>query len=118
MKTINYPIAILLASFVLGGFYYASEANKQKFAEKQLEVEYKAKTQEQTLKQVETVTNTQKLEQCLKNADDNYQANFESYCISEGRGPNCLSIKRYNNDAVLAIEKDEKTTCFSMFPQK
>ena len=57
------------------------------------------------------------LEICLATADDNYQANFESYCISEGRGANCTAIRAVNEARVSAIEKGEKSDCFRKYPQ-
>ena len=39
------PITILLASIVLGGFYYASQINKQKSIEKQQQLELQAKAE-------------------------------------------------------------------------
>ena len=57
------------------------------------------------------------LDACLSSADDNYQVNFESYCISEGRGANCNSIRAVNEARVAAIEKEEKADCFKRYPQ-
>lgn len=56
-----------------------------------------------------------KLKNCLAGADANYQANFESYCISEGRGANCDSIKVYNSVRVDSIEKEERDMCFKIY---
>ena len=43
MKNIklNLPVAILLASIIFGGFYYATQVNKQKSIEKQQELKIK-----------------------------------------------------------------------------
>jgi hypothetical protein len=39
------PITILLGCIILGGFYYASETNKQQSIEKQQQIEHQAKTE-------------------------------------------------------------------------
>ena len=109
------PISILLGCIILGGFFYASQINKQRLVERQLEIKLQEDRQVEEAKQTEVVMKKQALENCLKNADDNYQANFESYCISEGRGANCQSIKRYNADRVEAIGKEEKEDCFKQY---
>ena len=38
INSLSLPVTILIASFVIGGFYYATQANKQKAIEKQQEV--------------------------------------------------------------------------------
>lgn len=40
------PISILLGCIILGGFYYASQINKQKSIEKQQQIELKQKAEE------------------------------------------------------------------------
>lgn len=133
LNKLSLPVTILIASIVLGGFYYASEANKQESIERQhkdelqakkeveqlevqrSQIELQAKKELENTKKEETINRAQKLSECLINVDNNYQANFESYCISEGRGPNCPSIKFYNNERVLAIEKTEKEDCYKQY---
>lgn len=115
-------IILLLVLFVLSYYFIFFLPQKEQARlnhEKRVEIEriynqglvdeYQASKEQQ---------NKISLDICLENADNNYQVNFESYCISEGRGANCNSIKRYNNDTVLQIEKEEKATCFLKYPQK
>lgn len=44
------PITILLASIILGGFYYASQVNKQRSIEKQQQIELQAKIEAEQVK--------------------------------------------------------------------
>ena len=128
LNKLSLPATIIIASVVLGGFYFASEYMKQQSNERQqvlkliedrriedLKVEQEKAAEK--ARQLQLFTNKQLLDGCLKNADDNYQTNFESYCMSEGRGANCTSIRRVNADAVEAIEKNEKADCFKKYPQ-
>lgn len=108
-------ISIVTASLILGGFFYAIQINKQNSIEKQEEMKIGESRRIEEARQAEISTQKQKLVECMKNADDNYQANFESYCISEGRGANCTSIKRYNSDRVDAIENEEKADCYKQY---
>lgn len=43
INKLSLPVTILMTSIVLGGFYYASEVNKQKSIEKQQQIEVSAK---------------------------------------------------------------------------
>ena len=45
-----FPITILLASIILGGFYYASEVNKQKSIERQQQIDLQVKTEADRVK--------------------------------------------------------------------
>ena len=67
--------------------------------------------------QQEVLQNKILLESCLAKAGENYQDNFESYCISEKRGANCQSILKVNAAIVDQIERDEKNDCFKKYPQ-
>ena len=49
MNTLNkliLPVAILLSCLILGGFYYASEVNKQKSIEKQQQLKIEQEKQQ------------------------------------------------------------------------
>ena len=101
--------AILVVSISVGYYYMIFLPQKE---EERTKIE--SQKQEQLVK--ETKEQEAKLSACITNTDTNYQTNFESYCISEGRGSNCNSIKRVNADRVEQIEKDEKADCFKKYP--
>jgi Na+-transporting NADH:ubiquinone oxidoreductase subunit NqrC len=44
MNKLTLPATIIIASIIIGGFYYASQLNKQKSIEKQQQIELVAKT--------------------------------------------------------------------------
>ncbi len=46
MNKLSLPITILIAAIILGGFYFASELNKQKSIEKQQQAALQAKNEE------------------------------------------------------------------------
>ena len=44
---LSFPAVILMASIILGGFFYASQVNKQRSIERQQEIELKAKKEQE-----------------------------------------------------------------------
>lgn len=46
MKKLSLPVTILLASLVIGGFYYASQVSKQRSIERQQQKELEAKAEQ------------------------------------------------------------------------
>jgi len=46
LNELSLPATILIASVVLGGFYYATQINKQNSIEKQQQIELKAKLEQ------------------------------------------------------------------------
>lgn len=114
-----FKFGVLLALIFIGWVgYQALVVQPQEVrAEKQMEEASKTvdAVQKAAQEAQDAAIKERKLQICLSAADENYQANFESYCISEGRGSNCNSIKAVNVDRVEAIEKDEKDTCFRFY---
>ncbi len=49
LNKLSLPVTILIASIILGGFYYSSEANKQASIEKQQQIELQAKKDQEDL---------------------------------------------------------------------
>ncbi|MDP1706447.1 MAG: hypothetical protein Q8L36_01340 [bacterium] len=45
INKLSLPVVILIASIILGGFFYASQLSKQKSIEKQRQIELQAKTE-------------------------------------------------------------------------
>jgi len=72
-------VTILLASIILGGFYYATQISKQKSIEKQQQIKLQA--EKELKKKEENILEKQKNEKrkkdiayalCVENAEDNY----------------------------------------------
>lgn len=66
------PIAIVLASFVIGGFYYAVQINKQESIEKQQSIELKNEEVELNKREAKQTELDQQYATCIKDADVNY----------------------------------------------
>lgn len=108
MNKSNLHATILLGSFILGSFVFISQAYKQSSIEKQQQLKLDAEN-------ANAVAKNLGLSNCLNNAEDNYQTNFESYCISENKGNSCQSIKTYHAIDVRNILKEEKEDCFKQY---
>ncbi len=93
LNKLSLPATILIASLVIGGFYYASEVSKQKSIERQQEVtlqEEKTKTDQAKQEQDKA---KQALDTCLTTAGSNEQEYWYSMCKSEGRlTDRCISL--------------------------
>lgn len=71
------PITILLASIILGGFYYTIQVNKQESIERQQQIEIENEKQKQLKEQLKTEREV--LEKCGNIAQKNYKAFQEEW---------------------------------------
>ncbi|MEK7519716.1 MAG: hypothetical protein AAB581_00515 [Patescibacteria group bacterium] len=100
---LSLPITILLASIVLGGFYYASEANKQKSTERQ-----------QRDEQVVTEKNLFDLKWCLATAEGDRKDFLRL------NGPDGHIDGRYTNNTTLIQQaerqkKEDEQRCYQLY---
>jgi|GEM_PF-2627049 len=98
------PITILLASLIVGGFYYASEINKQQSIERQqqIKIEYEQQKQsEKEFKERQILEEAKKVEEeqeealnlCLSNADESYSKQWYMECKRLGKLTNrCIEF--------------------------
>ena len=115
LNKLSLPATILIASIVLGGFYYASQVNKQKSIEKQQQIDIEQKKQEQFDKELsEQQAKEQEelnLNTCISNAENNYLGNWHRECKSRGLLTNkCIDIQELTFTEYLkkyAITEDE-----------
>ena len=110
-NNLSLPAVILMASLIIGGFYYAGGVNKQKSIEKQQQIEIEQKRQEQLdkgLKEQEAKTEAEQvLNTCLANANESYSNNWFRVCKSQGRlTRRCISL----HDMTLEEYEKEKNT--------
>ena len=93
INKLSLPAAILIASLIIGGFYYASELNKQKYIEKQQEIKIqKEETKTDQAKQEQDKTK-QALDTCLATTESNSRDYWYSECKSESRlTDRCISL--------------------------
>ncbi len=91
INKLSLPITILLASVILGGFYYATELNKQSSIERQQQLELEAKQMEaQTRAEQERTVSNQKT-YCVYEAQQNAINLNKDSCA---RGDYCIQGER------------------------
>ena len=96
------PVTILLSTTILGGFYYASESNKQKSIERQLEMkiaeERRIEEKEDQVKRAEAEAKIYCAQLAEANAVQMYKSYCESnpsYCADYKEG--FYNVKQYEN---------------------
>ncbi len=92
------PIAIIIASIILGGFYYASQANKQRFME---EVEQRSREELRFF-----------LKDCIEEAEKDRDKNLDYWLKTSPEGYIVNAPEIWDS-----FDKD-KEDCFKRYPQK
>lgn len=110
-NNLSLPTVILMASLVMGGFYYAGGVNKQKSIERQQQIEIEQKKQEQLDKELKEqkakVEAEQALSACIVDAESSYSNYWHRVCKSQGRlTKRCISL----HDMTLEEYEKEKNT--------
>lgn len=113
LNKLSLPATILIASLVLGLFYYVSETSKQKSIERQqnIKIEQERKEKEQT---------RVVLDACLRLADSSYSEYWARSCKSI-YGVNSKAdceLPSYRAAQVEKSNQDNKDDCFKKYPQK
>lgn len=110
------PTTILVASLILGGFYYASEKNKQSSIEWQqtMKLQEQIRLEEKEDKEKAVIIRekanaiykqtscSQEAEQSAANLNKEYCDRGESYCI---KGEGMYSVKIYENFYNICLQK-------------
>jgi len=84
LNKLSLPIVILIASLVIGGFYYASEVNKQKSIERQQQIKIEQEKQDKLAEQEAKDEAKQALDTCIADAEKSYSDNWFRECKSQG----------------------------------
>ncbi len=97
LNKLSLPTVILIASLIIGGFYYASEVNKQRSIERQQQIKIEQEKQDQLtkeLKEQETKKEAgQALTTCIDNAKENYINDWYGNCKGRGKlADKCISL--------------------------
>ena len=118
LNKLSLPAVILIASIILGGFYYVSQVNKQRSIEKQQQIEIEQKKQEQLDKELEEQQARKEAEQalntCVATAEANYSNQWYRECKSRGElTGQCIALKEmtfteYLKDKGLTEEEYKK----------
>lgn len=96
LNKLSLPAVILVASVILGGFYFASQIAKQMSIEKQQQITIEQEKQEQLVKELneqqakeeaerKARLNTLLLDACFEDARANYEANWANSCKIEAQ---------------------------------
>lgn len=99
INKLSLPVTILIASIILGGFYYASQAYKQKSIERQQENAIEQKKQEQLVEQEKIEREI--LEKCGKIAHQNYK-------LFQAEWNRSHSAKDYSHFSEISIHFNKK----------
>lgn len=110
-NNLSLPTVILMASLVIGGFYYAGGVNKQKSIERQQQIEIEQKKQEQLDKELKEqkvkAEAEQALSACIADAEESYSNHWFRECKSQGKlTSRCISL----HDMTLEEYEKEKNT--------
>jgi len=97
------PATIIIASLILGGFFYASQVNKQRSIERQQQVEIEQKKQEQLAKELKEQEAKEEAEQtlssCINEAEERYSDQWYRECKGQGRlTDRCISLHEMTFD--------------------
>lgn len=86
INNLSLPVVVLIASVILGGFYFASQVAKQKSIERQ-------QKQEQLAEQKAKEEAEEALNVCLTNAEANYHDRWVRECKVQGKlTSKCIDI--------------------------
>ena len=102
LNRLSLPATILMASLVLGGFFYASQISKQKSIEKQQQIELQAK------KADEAFSNNLKCQTLLKDLKERWNNVVGIYYRGES-GNRFDDILLGKNTCIVKYTKDGKT---------
>ena len=104
------PATILIASFILGGFYYISQINKQISIEKQQKIELQAKAEANQLKVQQVENQKELLNSCLAEAKDKVLTFIKNSCTPNGKVYSCI------DGIVEPYKKEVNDECFKLYP--
>lgn len=98
LNKFSLPATILMASIILGGFYYASQVYKQKSIERQQQLEIEQEKQAQATKKLKEKKAKEEAEQaldaCMAEAEEQYSDAWYRECKSRGKlTSRCISLK-------------------------
>ena len=94
LNKLSLPAVILIASIILGGFYFLSEINKQRSIEKQQQIKIEQEGQEKLAEQEAKEGVKQALDTCIANEDENYANQWHAECKRFGKlTSKCIDIQ-------------------------
>ena len=129
LNKLSLPAVILIASIILGGFYFASQVMKQESIEKQQQIkieqekqnlltEQEANKQSEMTQRLRDSLSQSQLNTCLDEAEDTHNFITEAFiqAINEGEFDNVSNPEFVFDEAKRDLETD-KDECFKKYPQ-
>lgn len=83
LNKLSLPVVILLASVILGGFYYATETSKQSSIERQQQIKIEDEKRIESNKLREAASDTLKKNVCVSEAEGIAQEQYKDFCTKE-----------------------------------
>ena len=121
IEKITLPIAILLSAIILAGGFYAVQYSKQRSIEKQQQIKIEQERKEQFTKNIERQEVRQELNDCLAQAEDEYNQLMKvlGQAVNDGfyNGVSEKSVLATFEEPKRDLEKN-KAECFKKYPQK
>jgi hypothetical protein len=106
-------LVILVASIILGCFYYAVEINKQKSIQKQNEVRLEEEKTSANLKAEQENQNKLLLQLCLDKAHDKYIKSAQYWLDFESKIGSSNVVEEVNKEKL--VERQDKDECFKQY---
>lgn len=106
LNKLSLPAVILIASIILGGFYYTSQVNKQRSIERQQQIKIEQEKQAQLEKEIKeqqakTVAE-QALSTCMATAEVSYGDRWDRECKTQGKlTSKCIDINELSFEEYL-----------------
>ena len=106
LNKLTLPATIIIASLILGGFYFGSQVNKQRSIERQQQIKIETEKQDQLAEELKEQQVKEEAEQalntCIANAERNYSDRWHKECKAQGKLTNkCIDIKELSYDEYL-----------------
>lgn len=106
LNKLSLPAVILIASVILGSFYYASQVNKQHSIEKQQQTKIDQERQERLEKELKEQMAKEETEQvlntCIADAEQRYSYQWHRECKALGElTSKCIELKELTYDEYL-----------------
>jgi len=106
LNKLSLPAVILIASIILGGFYFGSQVNKQRSIERQQQIKIETEKQEQLDKETKEKEGKEEAEQalntCIANAEEDYRDRWYKECKAQGKiTSKCIDVKELSYDEYL-----------------
>ena len=106
LNKLSLPATIVIASLIIGGFYFASQVNKQRSIERQQQIKIVQEKQERLDKETKEQQAKEEAEEalntCRANAQENYADRWHSECKAQGKlTSKCIDIVELTFDDYL-----------------